>query len=308
MKILVTGSGGMLGTDICQVLSNTGKHLVYGLDNKALMAENDKILDDFIEADIAEEKDLLKNMTDLKPELVIHSAAYTDVDNCELNKEKAELINAAGTRNIALACRKTAAVLFYISTDYVFDGRKQQPYTEEDEPNPINVYGCSKLKGEEHIKALLERYVIIRSSWLFGRRGNNFVDTILTKGAEILNSNDADRRELKVVSNQKGSPTYTRDLAAAIERLLADFTKLKKVYHITNSGVCSWHEFACQIVEAANLSDVTVKPIKANSIEPKRPALRPIMSVLDNGQYNKLTRQPLRSWQEALSCYIKEKI
>lgn len=310
MKILITGSGGMLGTDICQVLSDTGKHLIYGLDNRVLASGNDKILDGFIKADITEEKDLLKSMTGLKPELVIHTAAYTDVDSCELNKEKAEHVNALGTKNVALVCRETDSTLFYISTDYVFDGQKKEPYTEDDRLNPVNVYGRTKLAGENYIKEILKDYVVIRSSWLFGRHGSNFVEAILNKAGWKEGLIAADNKngcmELEVVNDQTGSPTYTKDLAGAIKEL-TDRPLVEaesKIYHIANSGVCSWYDLACKAIECAGIKGVKVKPISTAKLNPPRPAPRPEMSALDNSRYNKLTGRLLRPWSEALKSYI----
>lgn len=297
----------MLGIDLCQVLSESGAHQTFGLDIRPPIGKFSGLLNGFVKADITQDTDLIKKTGEVEPELVIHTAAYTDVDGCQLNEEKANVINSLGTRNVALACKEIDAVLFYISTDYVFDGKKQMPYIEDDEPRPINVYGRSKLEGENHIKSILKRYIIIRSSWLFGQYGKNFVDTILTKAKE--------NKELKVVSDQIGNPTYTKDLAVAIKVLVDrlihiedyDFIGPGQIYHITNSGSCSWYEFASESIKWAALADdIVIKPILTEELQPPRPAPRPRMSILDNSRYNKLTGQPLRSWQEALRSYIED--
>jgi len=308
VKVLVTGSAGMLGRDICQRFSDTEENQVCGLDNRASAQDSFKILEKFVDADITKENELIEKIGLLKPELVIHTAAYADVDGCELDKEKAELVNAVGTKNVALACKDINAALFYISTDYVFPGREDKPYAETDEPDPVNVYGRSKLNGEKYIKAVGGEYLIIRSSWLFGRYGKNFVDTVLAKAAEKINSNNIDTKELKIVADQTGSPTYTKDLADAIERLTRSSAEPRGIYHITNSGSCSWHKFASEIVKCADIKNLTVSPITTDELKPPRPAQRPSMSALDNARYNNLANCPLRSWQEALGSYIKTKM
>ena len=187
----------MLGSRLVDVLSSEHEVKAIDIDN----------------CDITNQKETTKTITDYSPSIIIHTAAYTDVDGSELNLEKAFAVNTGGTENVVSAAKKVGSTLFYISTDYVFDGEKDEPYEETDIPNPINIYGRSKLEGEKITQALLEKYLILRTSWLFGPNGKNFVITILQKAKE--------KETLKVVDDQIGSPTYTLDLAKAIKSLLS---------------------------------------------------------------------------------------
>ena len=217
-RILITGSSGMLGADLCQELEKD--YEVYGADLVHRTSytcppkpeRRRRIVHRFIKGDITNRKSVANIVYRIKPDIVIHAAAWTDVDGCELNKKKAYKINSEGTKNVALACRTANAPLIYISTDFVFDGKKNRPYAEADRPNPISVYGGSKYKGEIYIKRILRRYYILRTSWLYGRNGRNFVDIIIDKAKK--------ERALKVVNDQIGSPTYTKDLAKAIHAFL----------------------------------------------------------------------------------------
>ena len=168
---------------------------------------------DIEDCDITNKEEIINKIKIYGPGLIVHTAAYTDVDDCELNPEEAFAVNVGGTGNIARAAKETGAILFYISTDYVFDGKKDKPYTETDIPNPINTYGRSKLEGEKIIQSTLEKFFILRSSWLFGPNGKNFVTTILQRAKE--------RQTLQVVNDQRGSPTYTIDLASALKKMLS---------------------------------------------------------------------------------------
>ncbi|MDD5428963.1 MAG: dTDP-4-dehydrorhamnose reductase, partial [Candidatus Omnitrophica bacterium] len=237
-------------------------------------------------------------------QIVIHAAAWTDVDGCERDREKAYRINASGTENVAVACKNAGAVLIYISTDFVFDGKKKEPYTEEDKTDPLNIYAASKLAGEEAVRKNLKEYFILRTSWLYGAGGKNFVDTIIAKAGT--------EKELKVVRDQAGSPTYTKDLACAIHRLADKIFRDRRqptaafgTYHVSNSGSVSWYDYACEILRLAGL-DTKVKAI--TSAELARPAKRPAMSVLDNSKFASFTGYAMRDWKIALKEYImKEK-
>ena len=229
MRVLITGACGMLGRDLVETLSK--EHELFGIDVKD---SGSWILNlgsmEFSKADIINKEEIIKVICDARPEVVIHTAAYTDVDGCEKNEDLAHRVNGTGTQNVALACQKCKAVIAYISTDFVFDGEKKEPYIESDRPNPLSVYGKSKLEGEKHISSLLDRYFIIRTSWLFGKHGRNFVNTILKLAQE--------KKELRVVNDQIGSPTYTKDLAYAIKRLITDHRSPITdfgIYHISNS-------------------------------------------------------------------------
>ncbi len=214
MKILLTGSSGMLGTEICAVFGK--KHKITGVDVKAVLSGasgSEKLR----EVDITDAGSLKSVVLEEKPDILIHAAAWTDVDGCELGPRKAELLNVTGTKSVAEAAANINAPVIFISTDFVFDGSKKTPYTERDEVSPISVYGTTKRRAEsvlaeDIISVILTKYIVVRTSWLYGKHGKNFVDTILAK-AEAGES-------LKVVNDQIGSPTYTRDLAQAIGKLI----------------------------------------------------------------------------------------
>lgn len=293
MRILVTGARGMLGTDLVKRFTVHGSRFtVMGVDR-----------DDF---DITDEIETVKEIKRNSPDIVINASAFTDVDACETERDKAFKVNRDGARNVALGCKETGAKLIHISTDYVFDGEKREPYTENDKPRPINIYGQSKLEGEKAIDSVFRMhasgikhpasYLIIRTSWLFGRAGKNFVDTILRLSGE--------RDELRVVDDQVGSPTYTVDLSEAIERLID--TGATGIVHCSNSGECSWYLFAREIIRVKGIEGVNVIPIK--SVELKRPAQRPSYSVLSNERYYRLTEYRMRRWEEGLRDYLKENL
>lgn len=224
------------------------------------------------------------------PDYLIHPAAYTDVDGCEKNPETAYRVNAVGAKNVAAACQEIGCPVIYISTDYVFDGTKEEPYLETDAPNPLNEYGLSKLNGERFISSLTDSFYIVRTSWLYGKSGKNFVETI----SRLLSERD----EISVVNDQIGSPTYTYDLALKLRELIG---KDYGTYHITNSSKCSWYEFAREIA-AIKQSDTKIIPV--TSEEYKQPARRPAHSVLASARLNQAGIEELRSWQEALKEYM----
>lgn len=279
MRILVTGASGMLGSDLVEELS--GKHEVMGLSQEEL--------------DVTERGRVVETVKTSSPDLIIHCAAYTDVDRCESEPERAYRVNGLGARNVAQACAEKGATMVYISTDYLFDGKKGTPYIEIDPPNPLNVYGMSKLMGEDYVKNLLNQHYIVRTSWLFGRKGKNFVKTILN-----LALNRRGEGTLRVVDDQVGSPTYTADLAKKISELIekGGFG----TYHITNSGYCSWFDLCRKILELTGITNVEVQAIK--SWESGRPAKRPIFSALDNMMLRLEGIPLLRGWEEALEEYL----
>ncbi|NQS99703.1 MAG: dTDP-4-dehydrorhamnose reductase [Candidatus Omnitrophica bacterium] len=294
MKILITGISGMLGRALWKTLQ--GSNEIVGLDIRDTPLKFEKYITkpSLEKLNITNQEEISKIIDRRKPNIVIHTAAYTDVDGCEREPEKANKVNALGTENVARACKAGNCLLIYISTDFVFDGEKKSAYLESDPPEPINVYGESKLAGEKLVQSLLKRHIIIRSSWLFGKGGKNFVDTILEK-AKTAN-------ELKVVDDQFGSPTYAGDLAQAIADLIAMPDETEGIYHITNSGSCSWHQFARAIKELAGLD---AKVVAVSSAEYRSPAQRPAMSTLDNRRYQELSGgRNLRPWKEALQEYL----
>ncbi|MBE6499286.1 MAG: dTDP-4-dehydrorhamnose reductase [Methanobrevibacter thaueri] len=276
MKILITGSNGMLGYDLIKVLK----------DDYEVIPTTSKTLD------ITDEKQVMEYISDKKPDIVINSAAYTNVDGCEENQKLAYAVNAQGVKNLALACRKTDACLVHISTDYVFDGSATQPIPENSKKGPISVYGKSKLKGEEAIIETLDKYFIIRTAWLYGINGGNFPKTML----ELAKNHS----EITVVYDEIGSPTYTHDLALAISELIN--TNYYGIYHLTNSGNCSWCEFAKYIFKIA---DVNVKVIPVTAKEFARPAPRPNYSVLENKNWTEHNFKPLRNYKKAIKEYIE---
>lgn len=278
--ILITGASGLLGRALFKGMG-TGYRLIR-------LSHRD--------ADVTREKRILRIFASLRPWLVIHSAAYTDVDGCESNPEKAFAVNALGTLNIVKAAKKTHSIVLYLSTDYVFAGRKKSPYREEDAAHPVSIYGKSKLKGEEFIRKLLKRYVIIRTSWLFGCGRSTFINTVLKQARK--------RRALKIIAEKYSSPTYAADLAEAIGRVIDGINskswqdKFYGTYHITNSGFCSWYDYAQYILQVKGISNVKILPISLADMKFK--ARRPVFSALDNSKYAGLTGKPMRSWQEAV--------
>ena len=276
MKILITGSSGMLGHDLIEVLKD--KHDLILLTSKTL--------------DITDKDKTIEFIRENKPDIVINSAAYTDVDGCETNRELAYSVNGEGVRNLAIGCAEVDCPLVQISTDYVFNGKSDRPWAEDDEIGPISIYGKSKLEGEEAILKILDKYFIVRTAWLYGINGKNFPKTMLE-----LSENHS---EITVVYDEVGSPTYTLDLARKISELIE--TDYYGIYHITNSGSCSWCEFSRYIFELAG-RDVKVIPVTA--AEFARPAPRPSYSVLENKKLIENGFEPLRNYKEAIKEYIE---
>ncbi|MBN2452738.1 MAG: dTDP-4-dehydrorhamnose reductase [Candidatus Omnitrophica bacterium] len=293
-KVLITGSSGMLGADLCRELRSG--YDVAGLD---LVRGPGLAPGRFYRADITDARSVGNAIARARPDAVIHSAAWTDVDGCELDRKKAFAVNSAGTKNVAAACRKAGSVLIYISTDFVFDGKKKGPYSESDRTGPLSVYGRSKLRGEEYVAKILKRYLIVRTSWLYGKRGKNFVDTIAARAKA--------GQPLRVVKDQVGSPTYTKDLAKAIHALLGIITNddprftIYGIYHVSNSGKVSWFGYAKSILK---ISGMNTKVLPISSRELSRPARRPAMSVLDNSKFRKYTGYAMPGWKNALKRYL----
>lgn len=275
---LVIGSKGMLGTDLMGALG------VAGLETRGMDVED---------VDISRAESVNKALEESKPGTVINVAAFTDVDGCESNPALAYSVNAQGPGYLARACREQECALIHISTDYVFDGLKRQPYRETDGMNPMGVYGKSKAEGEILVRDVLpDNHAIIRTAWLFGRNGKNFVATMLDLGRK--------RDMLRVVDDQRGAPTYTRDLASALVKLCR--TGSRGTFHITNSGETTWCGFARTILDKAGMRSVRVEPI--TTAELGRPAPRPAYSLLDCTKYTSVTGDSPRSWEEALDDYL----
>lgn len=268
----------MLGTDLVACLKRTRKYDVVAVD-----------IDEMDITHLAQVKAVLY---DHRPQIVVHCAAYTNVDQAERERELAMAVNGEGTKNVAFFCRELGAEMIYISTDYVFDGTQESPYVETDRPNPINVYGESKLAGEEHVAVLVETHKICRTSWLCGVHGRSFIDSILRAVEE--------RRSLAVVNDQVGRPTFTFDLASALVRLLA--RPDCGIFHVTNSGYCSWYEFAQRIVKLSGTAGVNVRPVKSSRF--RSLARRPHYSVIENYRLAQLGFRPLPRWEDSLKEYF----
>jgi dTDP-4-dehydrorhamnose reductase len=277
VKILLLGHKGMLGSDLFLKL-NMGYEVV-GLDKE--------------EIDIVSASECEEAIKEIKPDIVINAAAYTNVDGCETAKDECFAVNAEAVKNIADACRDKNIRIIHFSTDYVFDGTAKQPYKEDHQCNPINTYGASKMAGERYLRSLSENYILIRTAWLYGVNGKNFVQTILEKVKTT--------KKLTVVDDQTGSPTYTKDLATAVDLLITQ--NAKGIFHITNRGNCSWYQFAVKILQEAGIHDIDVTPIRSDKLQ--RPAKRPAYSVLSMQKFIQTTGKTMQPWQLALQDYLK---
>ncbi len=273
MRIVITGHKGQLGRALW-----------------ALLAEHDLLGIDIPEHDISK-PEITETIADFRPDLVLHPAAYTDVDGCARNPDLAYRVNVLGTQFVTLGARKAGAPILYVSTNEVFPGDREEPYREWDETGPINPYGKSKLAGEKVVRALADRFYIVRTAWVFAPGGNNFVTKIIAAAKK--------HGSLRVVDDEFGNPTYAPDLAEAIVRLIR--TERFGIYHFTNEGVCSRYEYALEILRLAGMEDVPVDPIPGS--EWVRASVPPKHAILGNyaGAALGIT---LRPWQEALRAYF----
>lgn len=279
VDVLLFGAGGMLALDVEDELRSRGLSYVpvkeHQCDIRSL--------------------DACRSVVALaRPKVVLNCAAYTNVDAAERERELALAVNGDGARNVASAASEHGARCLYISTDYVFDGTKDSAYVESDTPNPLNAYGASKLEGEKQTLKACPNALVVRTSWLYGTRGRNFVNTMLRLASE--------GKSPRVVADQFGAPTYARDLASALVTLA--FTDLSGIVHITNSGVCSWFEFAQAIFTEFGCDPENVSPISAS--EYAAAAVRPSNSRLANTRIDALAMRPLPSWRNALHRYLAE--
>ena len=278
MRVFVTGVKGQLGYDVMNELEKQGLEGI-GVD--------------IDEMDITDADQVNKVIKEAAPDAVIHCAAYTAVDAAEDNEEICRKVNAQGTENIAKVCEELDIKMMYISTDYVFNGQGERPWEPDDEREPLNVYGQTKYEGELAIEEHVKKFFTVRIAWVFGVNGKNFIKTMLNLGKT--------HDHLTVVNDQTGSPTYTYDLA----RLLVDMIQTDKYgrYHATNEGLCTWYEFACEIFKQAGM-DVSVAPVSSDEYPAK--AKRPSNSRMDKSKVTANGFQPLPTWQDALSRYLKE--
>ena len=278
MKVLVTGYNGQLGYDVIRELKSRS------VECKGV---------DMADFDITDQKATVDYICAYSPDIVVHCAAYTAVDRAEDDTETCRRVNVDGTENIAVACEKCKAKMLYVSTDYVYGGAGNTPFEPFDETNPKNVYGKTKLDGEQAVKAHIDEYYIVRTSWVFGINGNNFVKTMLRLGKE--------RDELTVVDDQIGSPTYTPDLA----RLICDMIETDKygIYHGTNEGFCSWAEFAAEIMRLGGRKAI-IRPVDSSMypIKAERPHNSRLSKIcLDDAGFDRLP-----DWHDALDRFLKE--
>ena len=276
MRLLVTGANGILGRAIAERLGGAHTLLLWGRE----------------EADLTDPAQVEAASRGLTFDAVIHAAAMTNVDLCETERDLAFLNNRDATRHVGALAKERGATLVYVSSDYVFDGTKTTPYLEEDPTGPKSVYGSSKLAGEAAAAASGAPYIVVRTSWLFGAGGKNFVDTIAAKLAQGA--------PLRVVDDQKGSPTYARDLAHAIELLLR--RGAQGIVHATNSGQTTWYGFAREIASAMGIADASITPVTTEEFP--RPAPRPRYSVLSGARFRALTGENLRPWEEGVRQYL----
>jgi dTDP-4-dehydrorhamnose reductase len=258
LRILVTGSAGQLGTDVVRLAEAAGRHDVLGASHGAL--------------DVGDRDAVMAAITAWRPHLVVHTAAWTAVDACESDRERAWRVNAFGCRNVAEAARASGSHLVSVSTDYVFDGSSPQPYVEWDRPNPLSVYGASKRAGELEVAGLLPGATVVRTSWVCGPHGSNILKTVLRLASA--------GGPLRFVDDQRGCPTFTEDLARMLLELGAG--RRPGVFHVTNQGATTWYRFARDVLAAAGMDPGRVEPIATADLDPPRPAPRPANSVLDN--------------------------
>jgi dTDP-4-dehydrorhamnose reductase len=275
-KVLLIGAQGMLGHDLLKAFAKG--YEIIGVDKE--------------EIDITRQGATRAFIKEISPNVVINATGYTDVDGCEKKMHKAFVINGEGVKNIAKGCRDIGAKLISVSTDYIFDGEKMSPYLEDDPPNPLNIYGESKLMGERYIEELLDDFIIVRTQWLYGLHGRNFVETILALAEE--------RDSIEVVHDQQGSPTYTADLSKVIATLVRK--DLTGTFHVSNGGACSWYEFALEIVRLAGIAKAKIIPIASADLN--RPAQRPLYSVFNRQRLQREAGIAMRPWQEALQDYF----
>lgn len=276
MRVLITGAGGQLGHDLAEAFT-----------------DHDTVATTHGQLDVADRDAVLATITQLCPDAIVHAGAWTDVDGCETDPDRAFRTNALGTRHVVEGARLVGARVCYVSTDYVFDGTGDRPWVEWDTPAPLSMYGRSKLGGERELDP---GATVVRTSWVCGSHGHNFVKTMLRAAAE--------RDELTVVDDQHGCPTFTSDLAWAIRRLVV--ARLPGTFHVTNQGATTWFGFARAILAAAGLDPAKVRPIATADLRPARPAPRPANSVLDNAALRLSGMPLLPDWHDPLERLLRE--
>lgn len=291
MRFLVTGAGGQLGRDVAAALAGLvppgGRRGSASTGRLGVRTPCDVVAADHRRLDVSDRFQVLTAFEAARPDVVVHAAAFTAVDACEGDPDRAFAVNTLGTRHVAEAARRTGAHVVYLSTDYVFDGTAGRPYVEWDPPNPLSVYGRSKLGGEHE---LVPGATVVRTSWLCGYHGANMVKTVLRLAEGT--------RPLRFVEDQRGSPTFAADLAGALAVIGCE--RLPGVFHVTNGGATSWFGFARAVLEAAGQDPDRVESIVSAELDPPRPAARPANSVLDNAAWRGLGLPPLPPWEDGL--------
>jgi dTDP-4-dehydrorhamnose reductase len=287
VRILVTGAAGQVGSEVVAELRRRSGEMVKGPGLDVVAADRSEL-------DVSDRDAVLATVTALEPDLVIHPAAWTAVDACEEDPDRAFAVNALGTRHVAEACRLAGAHVAYVSTDYVFDGTATAPYREWDTPNPLSVYGASKLAGE---RELSPGATIVRTSWVCGRTGPNMVKTVLRLASSTPGA-------LRFVDDQRGSPTVAHDLAAKLVELA--LARRSGIFHVTNQGETTWFEFARTVLAAAGLDPGRVEPIATMDLDPPRPAPRPKNSVLDNSVLRLSGIELLPEWRDSVAALVVE--
>lgn len=288
MKLLITGSRGQLGTQLRKIIES-GKSEIGPISEVYSKAEIKYV--DYDELDITNLNEVLDFISKFKPDAIINCAAYTNVDKCESDTFGAFKVNALGARNLAIAAEKVNAKILHLSTDYVFNGQGNIPFKEYDLPQPVSVYGKTKLLGEQYVRENCSRYFIVRTAWLYGYYGKNFVYTIMKAGKE--------KGHLDVVDDQRGNPTNAEDLAHHILKIL--LTQEYGIYHCTGTGECSWYDFAREIISLSKIN-CTVSPITSDNLG--RAAKRPAFSSLDNMMLGATVGDEMRPWKEAIKEFI----
>ncbi|WP_066874755.1 dTDP-4-dehydrorhamnose reductase [Clostridium mediterraneense] len=289
MKILITGSNGQLGNELKKIVE-TGQAEIAGISLK--IKNSEVIALDINDLDITNFLMVKEKLKNIKPDVVINCAAATNVDGCESNEDLAFKVNSLGAKNLAIVCEEIGAKIVQVSTDYVFSGKGDTPLTEFDLVSPYSVYGKTKLLGENYVKDFSSKYFIVRTAWLYGYIGHNFVYTMQRLGRE--------KDSLKVVNDQRGNPTHANDLAYHILKLIE--TEEYGIYHCTGKGECTWYDFAKKIMELSNI-ECSVNP--CSSEEYKTPAKRPEYSSLDNMMLRCTVGDEMRDWEVALESFIR---
>lgn len=295
MKILITGAGGMLGSDLVSQLASDHQLVGIGRGGDPHLGIPFHIYN-------LTSKNSTQELIDReKPEVVLHAAAMTDVDGCENDRREAIANNFEATRNVAEASNRVKALLIFFSTDFVFDGRKSEPYLEEDPPHPINVYGESKLLAERYLFVQSKRFLIVRSAWLFGKQGDNFPKKVLRRIET--------GKTIQIVSDQMGNPTFTKDLAKGVSEMIRltarpGTTRINQIYHMVNEGAVSRFDFACEILKRRNLPLSMLQPVLSEAVH--HTAERPKNSALSTLKLMKAFGIRLRRWEEGLGEYLRD--